>query len=418
MSQRKRFSSQLGWAAGILCILLTTTGTARAEPPKEVVLGVAQALTGPAAAWGQSCWNGIQLATEIVNEQGGIKSLGGAKLKAVIYDTETKPDIAQAQTEKAIDQGAVILTGSTQSAAAMLATTVAERYKVPFIFQDNDQMVIERGYKYTFKIRPHARVYAETILQFIQQMGKEKGIKIDKVAMLCENNGVGQGFMKAAQSVFATKPEYRVIDASLYDASTADFSGYIAKHKAGNVQILIGHFSPNPAVLVTRAMKQLKFQPLGFFGMAGGQITVQYVDALGQDANGVFSTMDFCPALKIGGLAAVMKRYKDKFNMNIDDTSVMGFSVTAVAWDALERAASRDPKIIRDKLADMDLKTPERNYFYITGSKFDQQGQNIAAIPTVTQIRNKAWIPVWPEKYATDKAIFPMWGADASPPRK
>jgi len=33
------------------------------------------ALTGPNAAWGQRTWNAFQLGCDLVNEQGGIKSL-------------------------------------------------------------------------------------------------------------------------------------------------------------------------------------------------------------------------------------------------------------------------------------------------------------------------------------------------------
>jgi branched-chain amino acid transport system substrate-binding protein len=393
----------------VLFALVIVSTPADAENPKEIVFGVVQAITGPNAAWGQSCWNGIQLATEIINEQGGIKSLGGAKLKAVIYDTESKPEIAQAQAEKAIDAGAVILTGSVQSAAAMLATTVAERYQVPFIAQDDDQALIERGYKYTFKIRPHARVYTSTILEFLKEISAKKGITVDKVALLCENNGVGKNLFKQAQSVFASAPEYKVIDASLYDATTTDFSGYIAKYKEAGVQIVIGHSSPNPAVMITRSMKQLNFQPLGFFGLSGGQITAPYVEALGPDANDVFSTMAWAPALKIEGLEAIKKRYEAKFKMKMDDTVSAGFCATAIAWDALERSGSVDPKKIRDAVATTDIRTPQRNYFFINGAKFDETGQNIAAVPVLTQIRDKAWIPIAPKEYTDGEAVFPIW---------
>lgn len=398
--------------------LWAAAAPAQAANPKEVTLGVVQALTGPAAAWGQSCWNGIQLATEIVNERGGIKSLGGAKLKATIYDTESKPEIAQAQTEKAIQDGAVILTGSVQSASSMLATTVAERSRVPFLAQDDDQALIERGYKYTFKIRPHARTYTETAVQFLREMEKKRGVKIQSVALLCENNGVGKNMFKRAQEVLASVPDLKVVDASLYDAGTTDFSGYIAKYKAAGVQVVIGHFSPNPAIQITRAMRQLKFQPLAFFGLSGGQITAAYVDALGQDANDVFSIMAWAPALNIPGLEALKKRYEAKFGVEMDDTVAAGMSVVAVAVDALERAGSTDPNKIRDAVAASDLKTPQRNYLFIHGAKFDATGQNVAAAPVLTQIRGKNWVPIAPAQYSGGAPVFPMWSAPSPLPAK
>src|SRR5215470_6864263 len=112
---------------------------------KEVVLGAVVALTGPNAAWGQRTWNGFQVACDLVNEQGGIKSLGGAKLKPFVVDTESKPEVAGAQTEKAIQRGAVAITGTNQSAATIVATQIAERESVPFVCAtDVDPLITAR----------------------------------------------------------------------------------------------------------------------------------------------------------------------------------------------------------------------------------------------------------------------------------
>ena len=46
-------------------------------------------------------WTSMR-TVELMNEAGGVKSMGGAQLKPVIYDTETKPEIAVNQTEQAI----------------------------------------------------------------------------------------------------------------------------------------------------------------------------------------------------------------------------------------------------------------------------------------------------------------------------
>src|SRR2546421_12704767 len=88
--------------------------------PKDVTLAAIVALTGTNAAWGQRTWNAFQQGCDMVNEQGGIKSLGGAKLKPMVLDTESRPEVAGSQTERAVQRGAVAITGTNQSAATIV----------------------------------------------------------------------------------------------------------------------------------------------------------------------------------------------------------------------------------------------------------------------------------------------------------
>ncbi|HEY7541958.1 MAG TPA: ABC transporter substrate-binding protein, partial [Methylomirabilota bacterium] len=60
---------------------------ARAQNPKEVKIALVVPLSGPWARQGQLEQLGAELAIEDVNKAGGIKALGGAKLKLVLYDT-------------------------------------------------------------------------------------------------------------------------------------------------------------------------------------------------------------------------------------------------------------------------------------------------------------------------------------------
>ena len=119
---------------------------------KDVPLAAIVALTGTNAAWGQRTWNAFQQGCDMVNEQGGIKSLGGAKLKPMVLDTESRPEVAGSQTERAVQRGAVAITGTNQSAATIVATQIAEREGVPFVCAtDVDPLITSRGFKFTFR---------------------------------------------------------------------------------------------------------------------------------------------------------------------------------------------------------------------------------------------------------------------------
>ena len=167
-----------------------------------MLLGAVVALTGPNAAWGQRTWNGFQLACDLVNAEGGIKSMGGAKLKYFVVDTESKPEVAGTQTEKAIQRGAAAITGTNQSAATVVATQIAEREGVPFVCAtDVDPLITARGFKYTFRTSPVVESYARDLLAYIRELSDKAGKPARKLAVLSENSIVGQSSVEGATKV-------------------------------------------------------------------------------------------------------------------------------------------------------------------------------------------------------------------------
>src|ERR1700754_2209241 len=102
--------SVLKWGgAGVA--MLACPAIVRAAADQEILIANVVALTGANSGWGQPNWNGFQLACEMINAKGGIKSLGGAKLKPLVGDTETKPQVAGSQAERLIQRGVVAMAG-------------------------------------------------------------------------------------------------------------------------------------------------------------------------------------------------------------------------------------------------------------------------------------------------------------------
>src|SRR5262245_57962446 len=94
----------------IVACLVALPGMARAQAPKEVVIGVLYPLSGPVAQVGIDSVNAVKLATEIINNGGsqlnlplgktaGLPGLGGAKIRLVIVDHQGQPDVRQSEAE-------------------------------------------------------------------------------------------------------------------------------------------------------------------------------------------------------------------------------------------------------------------------------------------------------------------------------
>jgi branched-chain amino acid transport system substrate-binding protein len=396
---------QLGAGAAAAAMLPTLV---RAQSSKKIHLAGVIPLTGTNSAWGHRTWNGFMLGSDIINRKGGIKSMDGAKLRYSVVDSESKPEVAASQTEKVIGQGAAVVFGCIQSAATIVATQVAEREGVPFVnTTDVDPLITSRGFKYTFRTSPLVGNYALDLLAYIKKLGEMNNNPAKKLAILSENSVVGQSANKAATKV-ANELGYDLVEAATYDAAkTQNFASYIAKYKGAGVEVLIGHNKPNDAILITRTMKELNFNPKAYGGILGGHVSGEYVNALSGDSDHVLGSMSWSPSLDIPDMTNIAKEFKDRFGEAMDSNGAAGVSAAGLIWDGLERAGSDDHKKLRDALAATSLNTGDSMYLLLRGAKFMPGGHNERAGGLVYMIKDKTWLTVDPPQFATAKAVYP-----------
>ena len=400
----RRNVTRLGVAASAATFLANRPGFGG----DEVRLGAIVALTGPNSAWGQRTWRGFQLACDMVNKSGGLRSLGGARIRSLVGDTESRPEIAASETEKLIRQGVSAIIGTNQSAATIVATQIAERSRVPFITStDVDPLITGRGFKYVFRTLPLIGSYADDLLGHVRRIAQAAGDNPTRLAILSENSIVGQSSVKAGREV-AKRYGFELVEVATYDAAQMqNFASYIAKYKGANIEVLVGHNKPNDAILITRTMKELNFNPKAYGGMLGGHISSEYVNSLGADANNVLCSTSWSGNLKIAGLPEIAEAYHQRYDEAMDSTAAAGVSSLSVLWDALERAGKSDGPSLREAIAATDITTGDRMFLQLRGAKFDERGENVKAGGLIYQIENQHFIIVAPEQYAEAKTVYP-----------
>lgn len=413
MTRRRFLSGSAGLTMGIgslagFCALLEACGGGGGGASgKEIKLGAVISLTGNNAGFGQGTGRGLQTAVQLVNQAGGIKSQGGSKLAVQTYDTQSKPDVAGTQATKAIQDGAVCLIGCNQSPAALIASQIAERNSVPFVTpSDFDPSLTGRGFKYTFQTDPFQTEHVRQMLAFCAEQGKKSGSPARKLGIICDNTVVGQSAQKSFEQM-ASAHGFQVAQSKSYAVSVNDFSSYIADMKSAGVELLLGFQTPSQSVLIVQAMKQQRFDPIAFGGILGGQVTAEYVNSLGADADYTLCSSAFNDDLKIPGLKKVLDAFKAQWHEDVDDVRAAGFAAVAVVWDALERAGSDDPKKLRDAIAATQLNAGQRNYVEVDGVKFDGKGYNTRATIDIKQIKSKAWHSVSPDRFASATPVWP-----------
>src|SRR6187551_3644054 len=132
-----------GLAAGVAAIAMPTV--ARSQTP-DIVIGAPNSVTGGLGELGSRAVWGLQLAVDKINREGGIKSLGGAKLKLSVTDTTSEnPTQAASITRRMIDQeGAIVIAGASASAMTLAAQVEAEKSEIPLITNSYADGIVTR----------------------------------------------------------------------------------------------------------------------------------------------------------------------------------------------------------------------------------------------------------------------------------
>lgn len=382
---------------------------------RPIPIALVTALTGPSANWGQRTSQGFRVAVDLVNQAGGIRSKGGAPLELRLYDTQSRPEVAGQQTEKAIADGAVAIAGTNQSAATLVATQITERRQVPFVTpSDIDPLITNRGFRYTFRTSPIVRNYAYDLINYYKQVGEATGVMPRSVAILCENSVVGssaaQFFEEAAKAA-----GFNVFAVHTYDAtaSNINFTPYISQYKAAGVDILVGHNKPADCVLIVRTAKELQYNPMALGFAVGGAVEVSFVESLGADADYITGTDGFSVHVNVPEVKEANEIYMSRYGATIDSNSAQGFTACAVIAEALEKASSLNPRDIRDAMTQVDMNTGDRYLMHLTGVKFDEKGDNAKAQSVVWQLKDGVWHPIHPAEYAAVPVVWPKpaWNA-------
>jgi branched-chain amino acid transport system substrate-binding protein len=128
------------------------TGPSMAQP-KEVKVAVVVPLSGAWARNGELHLKGAQLAVEDINAAGGIKALGGAKMKLIVGDAGDSTEKAKNAAQRLLSQEPDLVggTGAFVSSFTLAITEVTERAEIPWLTLSYSDQITARGYKYVFQ---------------------------------------------------------------------------------------------------------------------------------------------------------------------------------------------------------------------------------------------------------------------------
>jgi branched-chain amino acid transport system substrate-binding protein len=380
-----------------------------AQKVESVKIGIIEPLSGSLALIGDKNLKGYQLAIKRINDGGGIKSLGGAKLTPIIGDSEGKPEVAMTQSERLINQGAVLLVGAYQSAAVFSATQVAEKFKTPFVVSLGvADPITERGFKYTFRVMGTSSMLSRQFMGFLKEIGRVSGKPVKTIGMLYEDTLFGQSMAETHKKNVGGFG-YQVVADITYPSRTSDVTAQVSKLMSAKPDYIILTSYLSDAILITRTLNEMNVTPLGFLG-TGGYDQPDFIKETGKLSEYFFSNAIWSHTVKLPGVAEVNAEFKKAYGFDMTGFAGVCYTSAYLIKDVLERAGSIDKEKIRKALVETDMKIKEKGNILHYGIRFDEKGQNIHATELINQVQGGQFVPVWAPEFSLAKPIWPFPG--------
>lgn len=240
----RTFISAVGKKAADAVLALAIAGVTfgAAAQAKEVEVGLIAPMSGPWARQGQVMKIAADMAIETINQQGGIKSMGGAKLKLVVFDAGDSVEKAKnaAQRMVADSPNLVVATGAYLSSFTLAVTEVTERAQLPVVTFSYSDLITSRGFKYVFQTSATGVQQAEGSLPALLEMAeKASGKRPKTIGIVMDNTAASVAFVKPMRDHQFAKLGLKLVVDETFTPPLANATPLIQKVRAARPDILL-----------------------------------------------------------------------------------------------------------------------------------------------------------------------------------
>ena len=327
----------------VFCVVALTlallAGCGGKSDTNEIKIGTIGPLTGDVATYGISTKNGVEIAVDQFNENGGID---GKKVVLISEDTRGDQTEAANAASKLIERDKVVaIVGGVISAETMTAGPIANDAGVVMISSSSTAAGIPEIGDYIFRNCLSDEVQA---VQLAEYAASELGLK--RFAIMFTNNDYGLSLRNAFEA--KAKEIAEVVGVETYNDGEKDFRAQLTKLKGANPDALyIAGYYTEAAKIAQQAKEQgLDVQLLG----ADGFFSPTLIE-LGEDAveDAVF-TAGFFPDDPSENAQNFVKAYMEKFNEEPDMFAAQAYDAAMILLNALKNTGGQGGEALQQEM--------------------------------------------------------------------
>jgi branched-chain amino acid transport system substrate-binding protein len=399
----------LGLATGAAAI---ASRRARAQAAKEVPIAMLVPLSGPWARQGILEQMGARMAIDDINNAGGIKALGGAKMKLLEYDTQDSAEKAKDAAQRMLSQNPDVVGGfgCWLSTFTLAVTEVTERAELPWLTLSYSDLITNRGFHYVFQSSPTADAQAEALVPMVVDLAqKASGKRPTKVAMLGDNTAASVSFYKPIHDHVLKDLNLTMVSDQVYTPPLTDATTLVQGIRSARPDFVLLQSTnvPDDKLLVDKfAEMGLTGTKLPKIGGGGHWCVPELLKVAGADnLEGVLVGLANWPGKAVADVAArFIERTKEPW---FGHDSIFAYVHVLILKEALEHAGVAERHKVADAIRKLDMNDGPARFFPDGHLQYDEKGRRVGAKLCLVQWQKGKPTPVFPASISASEALWP-----------
>lgn len=393
---RRGFAALGLGAAGVVA----GPGILRAQP-KVYRVGLIQPMTGAVAYSGQHCRAGALQAIKEINDAGGIKSMGGAKVETLLGDTQGRVELGVSEVEKMQQSGVDAFIGAYQSPVGIAASQAAAKYNTPFLIDSGvSDIIVNRGLTNVFRFSPGYGSFVDGGVEALDKINKAAGSPAKSIVIVHESGELGTGTAKLLEKKL---PEIglQVKEVISHDNPTRSFDNVALRIKASGADIVTHTCYRAEYVLLAQTLRRQKVNLMAQYSILAGGYDIKFVREMPDVAeyNMNFNHWYAPKSPKVAALRKAAEATGSDFVFEY----YCAYNAARLLFDAVERAGTAERAAV---ITALQASTWSDHIMPYGPTKF-VNGQNTGAAGAGQQVLQSEIKLVYPPDYAEAKAVFP-----------
>lgn len=356
-----------------ITLLLVACG----KPADNVIkIGHVAPITGSIAHLGKQNENGALLAVEEINKAG--LTINGKKLilKLVPEDDAADPKTATQVAQKLVDAKVVAVVGHLNSGTSIPASKIYSDAGITQISPSaTNPNYTKQGFKTTYRVVATDAEQGPALANYVAN-----NLKAKVVAIIDDSTQYGKGLADEFEKT-VKEAGIKVLAREATNDKATDFKAILTKVKAGKPDVIMYGGMDATGGPLTKQAQELGIQAKIVGG--DGMCTEKLPELAGDAVTNVVCSEAAMALTKMKNGPEFQKKYKERFNIDVDIYAPFSYDAVYVIVDAMKRANSVETAKI---LAVM----PQTNFEGLIGNiAFEDNGDLRDGIITIYDYKDK-----------------------------
>ena len=353
------------------------------EPTGGIVLKIAHIgpLTGPAAVYGNATSNGGQIAADEINAAGG-----KYRIEYKTYDDTHDAEIALNCYNKAMDDGAQMIVGTTTTSPCIAVSAQAAKDRTFMLTPSASSTEVTKGKDNMYQVCFTDPAQGTASAEYIAQNNLPTKIAVIYNNADAYSTGIYQTFVDKAKEL-----NLEIVSETTFQDSTKDFTVQVNDAKAAGAELVFLPIYYGPASMILQTAAQIDYKPV-WFGVDGmdGILDIEGFDK--SLAEGVLLLTPFSADAKDEKTKNFVATYQKNYGGIPNQFAADAYDAVYALVAAAEKAGITSDMSAADACDKLIAAMQEIKVEGVTGTMTWSSNGEVTKTPTAVVIKDGAYV--------------------------